>query len=173
MIRSARTEDLQQLRDVERAAGELFRAIGMSAVADDEPPSVEALRDVQRGGLLRVFTDERDRPVAYAMAKAVGRCVLVEQVSVHPAHARRGIGRRLLDEIGAWGDRSGREALVLTTYDDVPWNGPYYRRLGFRAWEDGELPEWLRAVRADEIARGLDRHGRRIAMSRPLGAHDR
>lgn len=157
---------------MERAAGESFRAIGMSAVADDEPPSVEVLRGFQRGGLLRVFADERDRPVAYAMAKVAGRCVLVEQVSVHPDHARRGIGARLLDEIGAWGERAGREALVLTTYADVPWNGPYYRRLGFRVLEGGEFPEWLRAARADESARGLDRYGRRIAMSRPLGHHD-
>lgn len=163
---------MPQLRDVERAAGELFRAIGMSAIADDEPPSVAVLRESQSAGLLRVFADERDRPVAYAVAKAMERCVLVEQVSVHPAHARRGIGRRLLEEVGAWGERTEREALVLTTYADVPWNGPYYRRLGFRALEDEELPEWLRAVRADEIARGLDRCGARIAMSRPLGDHN-
>lgn len=173
MIRAARTEELPQLREVERAAGELFRTIGMSAVADDEAPSVDVLREFQRDFLLRVFADERDRPVAYAMAKVAGRCVLVEQVSVHPDHARGGIGRRLLDEIGAWGERAGREALVLTTYADVPWNGPYYRRIGFRALEEGELPEWLRALRADEIARGLDRCGRRIAMSRPLRDNDR
>ena len=144
----------------------------MSAIADDEPPPVGVLRGFQRDGVLRVFADERDRPVAYAMAKVMGRCALVEQVSVHPTRARRGIGRRLLDEVGAWGQRAGREALVLTTYSDVPWNGPYYRRLGFRALGDGELPEWLRAVRADEIARGLDRWGTRIAMSRPLGDHN-
>ena len=168
MIRPARTEDLPQLRDVERAAGELFRAIGMSAIADDEPPSVDVLRNVQRCGRVWVFGDDRDRPVAYAMARAVDECVLVEQVSVHPGHARRRIGSRLLDEVGAWGERAGREALVLTTYADVPWNGPYYRRIGFRALDDGELPQWLRAVRTDEIARGLDRWGRRIAMSRPL-----
>lgn len=158
---------------MERAAGESFRAIGMSAVADDEPPSVEVLRGFHRGGRIWVFADERDRPVAYAMARVVDECVLVEQVSVHPDRARRGIGRRLLDEIGAWGERAGREALVLTAYADVPWNGPYYRRIGFRALEDGDLPEWLRAVRADEIARGLDRWGKRIAMSRPIGDNDR
>ncbi|WP_202925769.1 hypothetical protein [Goekera deserti] len=34
MIRPAREGDLETLRDVERAAGELFRPLGMTTVAD-------------------------------------------------------------------------------------------------------------------------------------------
>lgn len=43
MIRLARSEDLPKLREVERAAGAPFRDLGMGAVADEEPLSVNEL----------------------------------------------------------------------------------------------------------------------------------
>jgi ribosomal protein S18 acetylase RimI-like enzyme len=36
-------------------------------------------------------------PVAFLVADLVDGCLHVEQVSVHPGSARRGLGRRLLD----------------------------------------------------------------------------
>jgi hypothetical protein len=47
----------------------------------------------------------------------------------------------------------------------VPWNAPYYERLGFRRVDD--LTPGLRAIRAAEAARGLDRWPR-VAMRRDL-----
>jgi hypothetical protein len=38
----------------------------------------------------------------------------------------------------------------------VPWNGPYYRRLGFRCLTVDEETPGLRAVRERERARGLE-----------------
>lgn len=43
MIRKAEAEDLPKIRDIEAAAGEAFRTIGMGDVAEDVPPSLEAL----------------------------------------------------------------------------------------------------------------------------------
>lgn len=62
----------------------------------------------------------------------------VEQVAVHPEHARRGLGTTLLDTATAWAEQRGLAALTLTTYSDVTcysdvtWNAPYYERLGFQ-----------------------------------------
>jgi hypothetical protein len=51
----------------------------------------------------------------------------------------------------------------------VPWNGPYYRRLGFREVPPAEETPGLRRVRAHEAAIGLDRWPR-LCMRRDL--HD-
>jgi hypothetical protein len=59
-------------------------------------------------------------------------------------------------ELHAWAQRHGLAALTLTTFTDVPWNMPYYERLGFRNLCDIELTPGLRAVRAREAIRGLD-----------------
>ena len=58
--------------------------------------------------------------------------------------------------------------MTLTTFADVPWNGPLYERLGYRRLADAELGPELRSVRARETAHGLDRWPR-IAMIKRLG----
>ena len=91
----------------------------------------------------------------------------VEQVSVDPAHAGHGYGRVLIEHLTERARAAGREALTLTTFTEVPWNGPYYVRLGFRFLVDDELGPGLRAIRRAETARGLDRWPR-AAMVREV-----
>ncbi|MFR9770549.1 GNAT family N-acetyltransferase [Nocardia sp. SC052] len=156
MIRPATSRDLPVLQDIERAAGEPFARIGMTTVADDEPPSLATLRQFQQAGRAWVWTDD-DLPIGYLVAAVVDGNAHIEQVSVRPDHARRRIGKRLLDRAARWAAVAGLPAMTLTTFTEVPWNGPYYERLGFRylsAWE--ETPG-LVALRAAEQAHGLDR----------------
>lgn len=166
MIRSTRVDDLPALRDLERSAGAAFRDLGMHAVADDEPPTIEDLTAFQQAGMAWVFADEQDRPVAYLLVDAVDGYAHIEQVSVHPSHARRGLGRQLLDAAERWADQHGLAGLTLTTYSEVPWNAPYYERLGFRVLTEEEMTEGLRSVREHEAARGLDAWPR-VTMLRP------
>ncbi|MEU0536956.1 GNAT family N-acetyltransferase [Amycolatopsis tolypomycina] len=167
MIRLARPDDLPALIDVERAAGELFRDVGMAAIADDDPGSVAALAAYQAGGRAWVSVDADGRPVAYLVAEVVDGCAHIEQVSVRPSHARRGIGSALIDTLAEWARARGLPALTLTTFETVPWNAPYYERLRFRVVPEAEIGDGLRSIRRAEAARGLDAWPR-VAMIRPL-----
>jgi GNAT superfamily N-acetyltransferase len=167
-IRTARADDLAELVEIERAAGETFRALGMDAVADDDPGSVEELTPYADEGRALVAVDGGDRPVAYLLLDVVDGAAHVDQVSVRPDHARHGIGRALIDEAASWGRALGLPALTLTTYVEVPWNGPYYERLGFRYLVAGEETPGLRAIRDRERAAGLDAWPR-ACMTRSLG----
>ncbi|TJZ49435.1 GNAT family N-acetyltransferase [Streptomyces piniterrae] len=165
IIHAPSLAELPALRGIERAAGEPFRALGMAAIADDEPPSTAELTRYQRVGRALAAYDTEDgsgQPVGYLLWEPVDGCAHVEQVSVHPDHAHRGIGRALIDRAG---QDSGLGALTLTTFTDVPWNAPYYARIGFRVLGDGELTPGLRAIRAREAALGLDRWPR-VCMRR-------
>ena len=46
----------------------------------------------------------------------------------------------------------------------MPWNAPYYARLGFA--QVGELTPGMAAIRAEHLARGLDERAR-VFMRRP------
>ncbi|MFI6766319.1 GNAT family N-acetyltransferase [Streptomyces sp. NPDC050355] len=153
--------ELPVLRAVERAAGEAFRELGMASVADDEPPSLAQLAEYQRAGRVLAAYDG-GLPVAYLLWEPVDGATHIEQVSVHPDRARRGIGRRLIDRAERAG---GPFALTLTTFTEVPWNAPYYERIGFRRMADAELTPGLRAIRSQEAALGLDRWPR-VCMRR-------
>ena len=98
-----------------------------------------------------------DFPVApalgYLVLDVVDDAAHVEQVSVDPAAARQGIGRALLGHAARWAVGEGFRALTLTAYLDVPWNGPYYERLGFRRLPDATYRNeptslWSRARKA-------------------------
>ncbi len=166
-IRPATETDLPVLREIERAAGRPFADLGMTFVAEDEPPSIELLREFAAAGRAWVSTDSTDHPVAYLLAEVVDGNAHLEQVSVHTDHAHRRIGHTLLDHMIAWAREKGLPAVTLTTYTEVPWNGPYYERLGFRYLTDAELTPGLRAIRAAEAAHGLDRWPR-AGMRRDL-----
>jgi GNAT superfamily N-acetyltransferase len=167
VIRSARLDDLSVLGDIERAAGAAFRRLGMAAVADADPLSVSELIGFQAAGRAWVAVDEADVPVAYLLVEVVDGNGHIEQVSVHPDLARRGLGRTLLDAADRWAARCGLSALTLTTYADVPWNAPYYARLGFAIVAEGDLTEGLRRIREREDASGLAAWPR-VVMRRPV-----
>jgi len=166
-IRDARYNELVCLQQIERAAGRAFREIGMPQVADDEPLSVAELARYHRAGMAWVSVDAFDRPVAYLIAEPLDGSLHVEQVSVHPDHARRGRGRELLDHAAKVAADAGIPAITLTTFREVPWNAPYYRRCGFRDLSADEITPGLDELRRQEARHGLDRWPR-ISMRRDL-----
>jgi len=67
VIRFARSDEMDKLREIERAAGVIFRDLGMRAIADSEPPPAATLAVYQAGGRAWVCVDEGDEPVAYLL----------------------------------------------------------------------------------------------------------
>lgn len=167
MLRPARLDDVVRMRAIERAAGEAFRGIGMAAIADDEPLSVELLSGYVTEGRAWVAADAADVAVAYLLVDVVDGAGHVEQVSVESSHGRQGLGRALIEQAAEWSRERGFTALTLTTFAEVPWNAPYYERLGFRVLAPEELGAGLRRVREHEAELGLDAWPR-VAMTRPV-----
>ncbi|MFI7320120.1 GNAT family N-acetyltransferase [Streptomyces venezuelae] len=168
-IRPATATELPALQHIERAAGEPFRSLGMAAIADDEPPTVEELDRYLRAGHAWVAVEADGAPAAYLIADPLpdDHALHIEQVTVHPRAARRGVGRALIAYAAGRALEEGATALTLTTFADVPWNAPYYARIGFRPLADAELTPALRDIRAHEAELGLDRWPR-LCMRRDL-----
>lgn len=170
VIRPAVTSDFARLQAIEVAAGGMFRPLRMDLVADDEPFTVDELRTYADDGHAWVaVTPPGERADGYLLLDVVDGAAHVEQVTVHPDAARRGIGRALVEHVAGWGTDAGFTSMTLTTFLHVPWNGPYYERLGFRhLTPDEEGPE-LRRVRDHERAHGLDAWPR-ASMRRDLAS---
>ena len=167
VIRLLAAHELTAAQEIERAAGLVFADVGMPEIAADEPLPAAELDRYRRAGLAWAAADQGDQPVGYLLAEPVDAALHVEQVSVHPRAARRGVGRALLEHAATHAAAHGLGALTLTTFADVPWNAPYYRRCGFRVLEEREWTPGLRAIREREAAHGLDRWPR-VCMRRDL-----
>jgi GNAT superfamily N-acetyltransferase len=168
-IRAATIDDIDAVRDVSAAAGERFREIDDPRIArhaDDPPISVDVLRPAVDDGRLWVACHD-DAVVGFLLAAIVDGVAHVEEVSVRPEHQGRGHGGALLDAVGDWASSASMDAVTLTTFRDVPWNRPYYERRGYRVLEEDELGPELRALRAHEVAAGLD-PDLRVVMRRSL-----
>jgi GNAT superfamily N-acetyltransferase len=166
-LRDANVTDLPRLQEIERGAGEVFRHVGMNAVADDEPLGLGLLRGYVDRGRAWVIADHADVPMAYLIADVVDGGGHIEQVSVIPGHARQGLGRVLLDHACEWALSNGLKAVTLTTFANVPWNAPYYERCGFRRLPADDLMPGLLRLRREEADHGLDAWPR-VCMRRLL-----
>jgi GNAT superfamily N-acetyltransferase len=166
-IRPPRHDELEALRRIERDAGRAFAEIGMPEIAADEPRSVAELEAFRADGRALVAVDDRDRPVAYLLSAVVDGCAHVEQVSVASAHAGRGLGAALVEHLAGTARAEGRPALTLTAFREVPWNAPYYRRLGFEVVEPDEQGPQLAALVERELE-AIPGDAPRVAMRRSL-----
>ena len=155
-IRPARRDDGAALREIEVLAGERFREVGLGAIADHEPDSIDGLAAYAAAGRSWVAVDAAGRAVGYVVVDVVDGNAHIEQVTVRPESQGAGVGRALVDRVRAWAAGSGRPAVTLTTFTDVPWNRPLYEHLGFRVLTEPEIGAELRARREVEASHGLD-----------------
>jgi GNAT superfamily N-acetyltransferase len=161
--------DIDRVRSIEDAAGEAFRALGMTLVADDPAPAAAVLHSYVAGERAWVWTPDKPGAAAggYLIVDVVDGCAHIAQVSVHPECAGRRIGASLIDTAAAWASAHNLAALTLTTFRDVPWNAPYYWRLGFRPIPADRFGAGLSEIHSDEAGAGLDTWPR-VVMRREL-----
>ena len=160
------SEQIAEIQAVEVRAGELFRGIGMDAIADHPPPTAADLQahiDSQTLWAARVD----DLVMGYLTASVVDGEGHIDQVSVDPAVAGRGIGSGLIEEACEWATATGLKSVTLTTFAEVAWNGLLYLKLGFLELAQAELGPELAHIRAREISDGID-IAPRISMRRLL-----
>ena len=153
--RKAFSGDLASLASIEVAAGARFRDLGLDRIADDPGPTIAELVPHLDDGTIWV-AERDDALVGYATASVVDGEGHLDQVSVIPEAAGHGFGASLINDVHAWAHIEGLPSVTLTTFRDVPWNGPYYERLGYVTLTDDECGPELRAIRRGEIDAGLD-----------------
>lgn len=163
-IRPATPADLAALPAIERAAAAQFRATAHPDAADF-PLAAEAI-DLARDTVW-VAISPGGEMVGFAIARPLDGCAYLAELDVHPDHARHRLGARLIDAVAAWARDTGLAAVTLSTFRAVPWNAPYYARLGFRPLPDDALTPGLVALRRAEAAAGLP-NADRILMRRAL-----
>jgi GNAT superfamily N-acetyltransferase len=165
-LRTATLDELVAVQEVEVRAAMRFAEIPELAVfAPGTPCDLETLVAAVPEDRLIVAVDS-GRVLGFALVSAHADGAHLDEIDVVPEAGGRGIGRALLDAAVAWARARGHAQLTLTTFRDVPWNGPFYARAGFVEVAE-PLPPRLAVVRAREVARGLDRLPR-VAMARAL-----
>jgi GNAT superfamily N-acetyltransferase len=157
-VRSAKPNDLVHLAKLEEAADTEYWKVGY--------PMMPAAATVSEYASALALLVVGDPPVGFARLEELEGAVHLEQISVHPAHMRRGIGKALLEATCEWARNRGYHAVTLMTFRDVPWNEPFYARHGF---VEIRVPrgQLARLVVHDQDL-GMEAIGRRVVMQLEL-----
>lgn len=168
-IRLTTVADTAALPDVERSAAQSFRQIPELAwLADDAVTSAERHAQLAIAGTSWVC-ECAGEPVGFLCAEVFDGDLHIWELAVHHAHQGQGLGRALLHTaIAAAADR-GLDAVTLNTFRGVPWNEPFYAKLGFTTLEASAAGPRLTAILQSEIEQGLPGE-RRCAMRLTLEA---
>lgn len=152
-IRHADKTDYAVLPSVEADAAQAFKEHGLSSIAEMEPAPPEYY--VQLPENAAVFVAEEEAIVGFAVITEIDGQAYLKEISVRRAASGKGVGRALLEHAVSWVAARYRW-MVLTTFADLPFNAPFYRKAGFQEFTpDGDWPE-LKALRIEEHRAGLD-----------------
>ncbi|MCT9114533.1 GNAT family N-acetyltransferase [Cupriavidus gilardii] len=159
LIRPADRSDAASLPEIERSAAELFRSVpALAWIADDDVLAPEVHLRFIAAGTAWVAVDDTGKVRGFLSAERFGQALHIWELAVHRNWQGQGCGRALVSQAIEHARRQRLSAVTLTTFRDLPWNEPFYRRLGFEAIEGDALDERLTAVLQHERELGLPVH---------------
>ncbi|MFK7896946.1 MAG: GNAT family N-acetyltransferase [Myxococcota bacterium] len=157
IIEFANTEDVQALPAIERSAASLFPAGFLPSGAEQETLPAAVLHEAQAEGRLFVARERADGGVVgFALVEAIDGVGHLEEIDVDPAWGRRGIGRALVLRACEWARAKGYADITLITFREIPWNAPFYARLGFLLLEEAAIGNAMLPKLSREAAAGFD-----------------
>jgi len=165
MKRIATLSDIDAILGIKSAARQQYRTIGLVL-----PPTGAEARELLRRHIAegRTWVSLVEAEIAaYLIVERLEESLHIEQVTVHPRYAGQRIGASMINLAFELAARQKLQKVTLTTFADVPWNGPYYQRLGFTI-----IPEERLTLRLKELLQAEKDSNRtglaRVAMTRSL-----
>jgi GNAT superfamily N-acetyltransferase len=166
IIRLAEEDDLPELAGIQLDADSRYAETDHPEDAStDAIPLDHARRAVADGRL--IVAEVEGHVAGWAFLAGSEGELLIGHICVSTRHARRGIGKALMEFIEDFAIARGLPSIVLNTYADVPWNAPWYERLGFAVVPEAEWNADMRAIAEEQAEDGED-WGRRVHMRKQL-----
>ncbi|MEO1552505.1 MAG: GNAT family N-acetyltransferase [Pseudomonadota bacterium] len=137
-------EDIAALISVDKAASALFASTDLlapSALEDHVPAEVFEL-EIPRSNVF-VARTQHGWAVGFALVRMRGNGLYLDQVSVHPDHGQKGIGRALVIRVLTEAENRNLPHVSLSTFRDVAWNGPFYASMGFKEIPQEKLEPYM------------------------------
>jgi len=154
-ITRADSDEVDRLVEINLAADRLFDDTGLiddASLLEHVPETVFA--DAIAMSHLFVVRGDYGEAVGFTLTSVRDGMLYLDQVSVHPDHGRKGLGAALVNRVINDARHRGLKSVALSTFRDLPWNGPFYKKLGFREIPRSRLADWmleLEAVQAETL----------------------
>lgn len=155
-IRPVNNDDVEHLSEIERSAAQIFRKWpGLEWLAEGDVMSAERHLELARHYFSWVAVDEDDFPTGFLRAERAGDEMHIWEISVSANRQGEGMGLASLQKAIAEARDTRFLAVTLTTFSEVPWNAPFYQRLGFQKLAADDVGKRLNGLLQVEVDHGL------------------
>ena len=146
-IRPASKSDIDHIWAIDSSATMKFASIpALADLASPEESPEKFERWLEHGRVYLV--EDLTGPAGFIAAFEIDDVLHVNEIGVHEDRQRRGLGVLLLEAVFKWAQDIAQEKnrefarVCLTTYPDVPWNGPWYLKNGFKEVDAEAIGPW-------------------------------
>lgn len=140
-LRAMERGDLDRLQLISSQARERYRSIPELAHIADAPPLTAERLEVCRVEVAVGLNDSN--PIGFAATRPLDGLLYLDNISIFADVSGRGVGAALMASVLDHAAATQAPAVSLTTFRQPAWNGPWFRRHGFKL------------MRADQIGAGL------------------
>ena len=143
-ITRAAADEIPTLVEIDVAAAMLFVDTGLIS---DDGLLMHVPEDVFAAGIeardVFVAREHRGCPIGFTLTSERGGTLFLDQISVHPDHGKQGVGSGLLKRVIEDAKDRGFKRITLSTFRNVAWNAPFYRKAGFKEIRPSNLEDWM------------------------------
>ena len=154
-IRLAHINDLDYLADVEKAAASIYPKGHIPADQEGQTFPSNELHKALNNELL-FCAEVENKIVGFAACHPYKKCLHLDEISVRPNYGQQGIGSALVKEVIKKSLTLSLKGISLTTFSDIPWNAPFYEKLGFEILEENNIPRHVQTMLNEERRIGWD-----------------
>lgn len=149
-IRAASATDIEQICRIDTDASSRFASIPALvdlANGSHGPLESRAVEHWLATGTIYVL-DDGISTLGFTAVQPKDGVLYIVELSVLASQQGRGLGSLLLVRVFDHARQSAKDSgssiarVSLTTYPDVPWNGPWYRKRGFQETSPQSLGPW-------------------------------
>ena len=159
-IELARETHLADIPGIELAGATLFAEADLPQEIRYRVTEGTDLRDAFNESRIWVAVPQSGKVVGFALAETVDRQAYLTELDVLPAFGRRGIGSRLVRAVLEWAKGRDFDSLSLITFRHLPWNAPFYEKLGFSMVDSAEHGPELAGLMEEERQVGINMDNR-------------
>lgn len=163
-LRRATEQDLSALNAIEISAASVFERIPELADLKTFHSSPEQIQKWFSNGRIYVAED-LGKVVGFVAAVPMDTAIYIAEISTVVESQGKGVGSALFGAVTKWAREESvlaksKPRISLTTYREVPWNAPWYRKLGFKEVDAATIgPKHNAKMLYDKEERSLVRPG--------------
>ena len=163
-LREATEDDKDLLATIELDAVALFKTVPELAYLGESHASPEQLSIWLSAGRIYIAEDN-GKAVGFVAAVTMDDTLYIAEISTIQEYQGKGVGLTLISTVFDWARElaaatGSKPRVSLTTYREITWNAPYYRKRGFREVEARTLgPKHVEKMTKDHGERDLVRPG--------------